>query len=208
MAYCPNCSFPVEGSAEACPNCDAQFGPDSDWKPTQQPSGPIPTEKQPVRRHQVQQEISEVKQEISEQEKSLRLGLTVLFVCTLPSFVYTGKIATLPVVFWFIVFPQFLLFPPLIVIVGVPVLICMSVYYFVAGLLARFMLRNSNRLRGLLGIYAIVLAGTAGIAAIPMYCDVDYPIMSCSSLYGAWSHFLDAIERTFSFLAGTMRPGI
>jgi hypothetical protein len=196
MAYCPHCSFPVEEDARDCTNCGAQFGPGSVWKPTQQPSGPIPTGEPPVRRY-------EVPQELSEQEKPLRFWLMLLFVCTLPI-----PFFSLPLLYWLIVFPQSLLFPPFILIVGVPVLIGMSICYFAARLLARFLLRNANSLGGLLGIHAIVLIGTAVIAAIPMYCDVGHPIMSCSSLYGAWPHFLDAIKHTFSFLTGTMRPGI
>jgi len=53
MAYCPSCSFPVEEDVKDCPYCGAQFGPGSVWKPTQQPSGPIPTEEQLVQRPQV-----------------------------------------------------------------------------------------------------------------------------------------------------------
>ena len=51
MAYCPNCSFPVEDNAERCTNCSAEFGPGSAWKPIQQPSDPVSIQEKPVRRY-------------------------------------------------------------------------------------------------------------------------------------------------------------
>ena len=37
MAYCPQCSSEIEATAEKCRECGALFGPNSAWKPTEQP---------------------------------------------------------------------------------------------------------------------------------------------------------------------------
>lgn len=39
MPYCPNCSAQIESTVSSCWNCNAQFGPNSAWRPTERPAG-------------------------------------------------------------------------------------------------------------------------------------------------------------------------
>lgn len=137
----------------------------------------------------------------------------MLFICTLPIFVFVGEIDTLPLVFWLISLPALVMFPSMIFFVGIQLFVSMSAYYFVAGLLARFMLRNAYRLGGLSGICAIVVIGTACIAATPVYCETKEAQLfvyryKCSSLFGVVPRLSDMLLSTLDFLTGNVPPGI